>query len=59
MQRMDPNVKTDGLSPADKMKFLIMITSKDEYTRILEDKELNYPLENMYSVFEISDIFKL
>jgi len=36
-----------------------MNTMKDEYTKIQEDKELNYPFENLCSALDLRDLFKL
>ena len=32
---------------------------KDEHTRILEDKELNYPFENLTYALDLAVLFKL
>lgn len=59
MNRMGYNLNLNALSNVEKMKFLIQVTSKDEYARILEEKQLDYPFDNLYSALELSDLFKL
>ena len=59
MHQSNQNKPENVLSSSEIKKCLIMITSKEEYTRIKEDSELNYNFDSLYSVLDANELFKL